>query len=140
MNDLLPLFEQQFITFMDNFDTLNNFLDEALQVPTPCDCSNMSVDSIVSGIHSLVNCKRDDGNTRNDAFYAGICKDVKDNMQRHGNKSYVALVDCGTRDKSGSVETKLKELGFDVGKRADNGGDDESTIVYVIKKNSSFRR
>jgi hypothetical protein len=65
---------------------------------------------------------------------------VKDNMQRHGNKSYVALVDCGTRDKSGSVETKLKELGFDVGKKADNGGDDESTIVYVIKKNSNFRR
>lgn len=121
-------------------DTLNHFLNEALQVPTPCDCSDMTVDAIVSLIHTVVNCKRDDGNTRNDAFYAGICKDVKDNMQRHGNKSYVALVDCGTRDKSGSVETKIKELGFDVGKKADNGGDDESTIVYVIKKNSNFRR
>lgn len=121
-------------------DILNNFLNEASQVPIPSDCSGLTVDAIVSLIHSVVNCKRDDGNTRNDSFYAGICKDVKDNMQRHGNDSYVALVDCGTRDKSGSVETKLQELGFDVGKRADNGGDDESTIVYVIKKDRNFRR
>ena len=119
---------------------LKNFLNEALQVPKPYDGSNLSVDSIVSGIHSLVNCKRDDGNTSNEPFYAGICKDVKDNMQRHGNDSYVALVNCGTRDKAGAVETKLDDLGFDVGERANNGGDDETTIVYVIKKNGNFKR
>lgn len=119
---------------------LKNFLNEALQVPKPYDGSNLSVDSIVSGIHSLVNCKRDDGNTSNKPFYAGICKDVKDNMQRHGNKSYVALVDCGARDKAGAVETKLYDLGFDVGDRANNGGDDETTIVYVIKKDRNFKR
>jgi len=119
---------------------LKNFLNEALQVPKPYDGSNLSVDSIVSGIHSLVNCKRDDGNTSNKPFYAGICKDVKDNMQRHGNDSYVALVNCGTRDKAGAVETKLDDLGFDVGERANNGGDDETTIVYVIKKNGNFKR
>ncbi len=120
-------------------EILKNFLNEALQVPKPYDGSNLSVDSIVSGIHSLVNCKRDDGNTSNKPFYAGICKDVKDNMQRHGNESYVALVDCGTREKAGSVETKLDELGFDVGERANNGGDDETTIVYVIKKDRNFK-
>ena len=119
---------------------LNQFVNEALQVPTPIDCSNKSVDSIVIGIHSVVNCNRDNGNTRNDVFYAGICKDVKDNMQRHGNDRYVALVDCGTREKSGSVETKLGELGFDVVARADNGGDEDSTIVYVIKKDKKFKR
>lgn len=118
---------------------LKNFLNEALQVPKPYDGSNLSVDSIVSGIHSLVNCKRDDGNTSNKPFYAGICKDVKDNMQRHGNESYVALIDCGTREKAGLVETKLGELGFDVGERANNGGDDETTIVYVIKKDRNFK-
>ena len=118
---------------------LKNFLNEALQVPKPYDGSNLSVYSIVSGIHSLVNCKRDDGNTSNKPFYAGICKDVKDNMQRHGNESYVALIDCGTREKAGLVETKLGELGFDVGERANNGGDDETTIVYVIKKDRNFK-
>ena len=87
-----------------------------------------------------LNKARDNDNTSNKSLYAGICKNVKDNMQRHENKSYVALVDCGTREKSGSVETKLGELKFDVGAIADNGGDDESTIVYVIKKDSEFKR
>ena len=120
-------------------EILKNYLDEASQVPKPHDCSSMNVDSIVSGIHSLVNCNRDYGNSNNKAFYAGICKDVRDNMQRHGNDSYVALIDCGTREKAGSVETVLGELGFDVGERSNNGGDDETTIVYVIKKDSNFK-
>ena len=126
--------------------TLEGFLNKALNegnddnIPQPQDCSNLSVDAIVATIHSIVNCRRDNGNTRNDAFYAGICKDVKDNMQRHRNDSYVALVECGTREKAGAVETKLDDLGFDVGERANNGGDDETTIVYVIKKDGNFRR
>ena len=61
-------------------------------------------------------------------------------MQRHGNDSYVALVDCGTREKAGEVETRLDELGFDVGKKVNNGGDEETTIVYVIKKDRNFKR
>lgn len=121
-------------------DTLNNFLSEALQESTPTDCSGLTVDAIVSLIHTVVNCKRDNGNSRNDAFYAGICKDVKDNMQRHGNDSYVVLVDCGTREKAGDVETRLGDLGFDVGEKANNGGDEATTIVYVIQKDRNFKR
>ncbi len=121
-------------------DTLKHYLNEALEAPAPFDCSDLSVDAIVSLIHSVVNCKRDNGNTRNGVFYAGICKDVKGNMYRHGNDSYVALVDCGSREKAGEVESKLGELGFDVGERPNNGGDEETTIVYVIKKNRNFKR
>ncbi len=121
-------------------DILKNFLSEASQEPTSGNCSDLSVDAIVSLIHTVVNCKRDNGNSRNDAFYAGICKDVKDNMQRHGNDSYVALLDCGTREKAGEVEIRLDELGFDVGRKANNGGDEETTIVYVIKKDRNFKR
>jgi len=120
--------------------TLNNYLSEASQEPTPTECSELTVDAIVSLIHTVVNCKRDIGNSRNDAFYAGICKDVKENMQRHRNDSYVALVDCGTREKAGEVETRLGDLGFDVGEKANNGGDEETTIVYVIKKDRNFKR
>ena len=121
-------------------DTLNNFLSEAFQEPTPTDCSGLTVNAIVSLIHTVVNCKRDNGNSRNDAFYAGICKDVKDNMQRHGNDSYDVLVDCGTREKAGDVETRLGDLGFDVGEKANNGGDEATTIVYVIQKDRNFKR
>ena len=120
-------------------DTLNNYLGEPSQVPIPSDCSDLSVDAIFSLIHTVVNCNRDSGNTRNDAFYAGICKDVKDNMLRHGNDGYVALVDCGTRDKAGAVETKLGDLGFDVGSKPNNGGDEDTTFVYVIKKDRYFK-
>ena len=61
-------------------------------------------------------------------------------MQRHGNDSYVVLVDCGTREKAGDVETRLGDLGFDVGEKANNGGDEATTIVYVIQKDRNFKR
>ena len=123
-------------------DFLNSVLSEGknANVPQPEDCKNMSVDTIVAAIFSQVNISRDNGNSRNDAFYAGICKDVEENMKRHRNDSYVALVDCGTREKAGEVETKLGELKFDVGEKANNGGDEETTIVYVIKKDRNFKR
>lgn len=125
-------------------DTLENYLNEALEeekeIPQPVDCTNLSVDGIVSWLHTVVNVQRDNGSTTNKAFYAGICKDVAQNMTRHGNDSYVALCDCGTRDKAGQVETKLGELGFDVGDRPDNGGDDDTTIVYIIKIDRNFKR
>lgn len=125
-------------------DTLENYLNEALEkekdIPLPVDYSNLSVEEIVMGLTTTVNVQRDNGSTTNKAFYAGICKDVKQNMTRHGNDSYVALCDCGTREKAGQVETKLGELGFDVGDRPDNGGDEETTIVYIIKIDRSFKR
>lgn len=125
-------------------NTLENYLNEVLEkekeMPQPVDCTNLSVEEIVMGLTTTVNVQRDNGSTTNKAFYAGICKDVKQNMTRHGNDSYVALCDCGTRDKAGQVETKLGELGFDVGERADNGGDDETTIVYIIKIDRNFKR
>jgi len=124
-------------------DFLNSVLNEEKNndnIPQPEDCKNLSVEKIVTAITSQVNVSRDKGNTRNDAFYAGICKDVEENMKRHRNDSYVALVDCGTREKAGEVETKLGDLKFDVGEKANNGGDEETTIVYVIKKDRNFKR
>lgn len=125
-------------------NTLENYLNESLEkeqeIPQPLDCKHISVDGIVSRLTTAVNVQRDNGSTTNKAFYAGICKDVKQNMVRHSNDNYVALCDCGTRDKAGQVETKLGELGFDVGERADNGGDDETTIVYIIKIDRNFKR
>ena len=128
-------------------DHLKDFLDNALneeqsndKVPQPIDCKDQSVDAIVVSIYAQVNISRDNGNTHNQSFYAGICKDVEANMERHGNDSYVALVDCGTREKAGEVETRLGDMDFDVGERANNGGDEETTIVYVIKKDRNFRR
>lgn len=124
--------------------TLQDFLDNALNegksrnVPQPEDCRNLPVESIVAAITTQVNIYRDNGNTNNKQFYAGICKDVQENMQRHGNDYYVSLCDCGSREKSGKVEAELEKLGFDVGTRANNGGDDETTIVYVIKKDRNF--
>ena len=42
--------------------------------------------------------------------------------------------------KGVSENTRANDLGFDVGDRANNGGDDETTIVYVIKKDRNFKR
>lgn len=127
-------------------DTLKNYINESLSnecrdnVPTPHDCKNLSVDAIVAYMTTVVNVHRDNGNLTNNIYYAGICKNVKDNMNRHCNDSYEALCDCGSRKKAGDVETRLGELGYDVGDRPDNGGDEETTIVYIIKKDSKFKR
>ena len=109
-------------------------------ITKPLDCTNMSVDQIVTAICCQVNLYRDSGNMNNASFYAGICKDVKDNMKRHDNEGYVALCQCKDRKTAGDVETALGEKGFDVGARPDNGGDEETTIVYVIKIDRNFKR
>ena len=67
-------------------------------VPQPQDYSDYSVESVVKAITSQINVVRDDGDTDKRSFYVGICKNIKDNMLRHGNDSYVALVDCETRE------------------------------------------
>lgn len=104
----------------------------------PIDCASLSASQIYVAICSEVNrANLSIGNLN--AFYAGICKDVEDNMKRHGNDSYVALCDCGTREKAGEVETMLGKFGLDVGERPDNGGDEETTMVYVILKDENFR-
>ena len=127
-------------------DTLEEYINESLanksenKVPMPTDCKDLSVDAIVAYMTTAVNVVRDEGNFTNTIYYAGICKDVKDNMNRHCNDSYEALCDCGSRDKAGAVETRLGELGYDVGERPDNGGDEETPIVYIIKKARKFNR
>lgn len=113
---------------------------ESKNIPTPVDCTNMSVERIVAAICSQVNLYRDSGNIKNSSFYAGICKDVEDNMKRHCNEFYVALCRCKDRKTAGDVEIALGELKFDVGARPDNGGDEETTIVYVIKIDRNFKR
>ena len=109
-------------------------------IPTPVDCTNMSVEQIVTAICCQVNLHRDSGNMNNASFYAGICKNVEDNMQRHGNDWYVSLCQCKDRKTAGDVEIALGEMGFDVGARPDNGGGEETTIVYVIKIDRNFKR
>lgn len=122
-------------------ELINEILQESKkEIPIPQAARESRVDHIVTAIMTDVNKKRSDGKVKNNDFYAGICKDVEQNMQRHCNKDYVALVDCGTREKAGEVETALAEKGFDVGKRADNGGDEDTTIVYVIKKDKNFKK
>lgn len=70
---------------------------EKNNIQTPVDCTNMSVEQIDTAICCQVNLHRDSGNMNNASFYAGICKNVEDNMQRHGNDRYVSLCQCKDR-------------------------------------------
>ncbi len=126
-------------------ESLPDYIKRNLQevreyIPTPLDVSKETVDAIVLAIICQVNLHRDCGDSSNKSFYAGICNDVDQNMKRHCNNSYAALVNCGTREKAGEVETELGRLGFDVGERPNNGGKSNTTIVYVIKKDKNFKR
>lgn len=118
---------------------ISDYLSESLNIPTPKDWSMFTVKQIVGLIKQIVNSQKKQGTSYSD-FYAGITKDVHSNMIRHGNKEYVVLADCGSREKAGKVESDLENEKFYVGKKADNGGDEKSSIIYVIYMDKNFKQ
>lgn len=76
-------------------------------------------------------------------YYCGITNNIENNLQRHHIEEYDACVDCGTYEKSSQVEKELGEFGFDIGSPnnpAGNGGAEDSTIVYMVRKIEQFKR
>lgn len=106
--------------------------------PVSVDATNLSIDQIVASVTSQINLTRNEG-MKYDPYYAGICKDPSQNLTRHNSEKYEILVDCGSRENAGEVEKRLGELGFDVGDRADCGGDEETIFLYVIRKHKDFQ-
>lgn len=62
-------------------------------------------------------------------FYAGITNNVARRMKEHNAEGY--YIDCYTYECACEVESLLAREGFKVGKRAANGGADDSRFVYV---------
>ena len=75
-------------------------------------------------------------------YYCGITSDIPTNLSRHGVSGYTMSIECGDFDIAAKVEEHLYHLGFDIGdpkNKAGNGGNQNSTIVYMIEKDQNFK-
>ncbi len=75
-------------------------------------------------------------------YYCGITGDIQANLSRHGEAGYTICVECGDFDVAAKVEEHLYHLGFDIGdpnNKAGNGGNQNSTIVYMLEKDKNFK-
>ena len=75
-------------------------------------------------------------------FYCGITGDIPNNLSRHNVSGYTICIDCGSFEIASKIEEHLYHLGFDIGdpnNKAGNGGNENSTIVYMVEKDQGFR-
>lgn len=75
-------------------------------------------------------------------YYCGITSDIPTNLSRHGVSGYTMSIECGDFDIAAKVEEHLYHLGFDIGdpkNKSGNGGNQNSTIVYMIEKDQNFK-
>lgn len=109
----------------------------------PLDFTNSSIEEIVNYFDMVYLFEYMINKSKRKDFYCGITNNIKDNLKRHNVYSYTACVDCSSFDISSKVEKRLSQLGFDIGNPynpSGNGGVDDSTIVYMLKKEGSFKQ
>lgn len=107
----------------------------------PTDFTNGSVEDIIKFFNFQYLSAVDlDDDPSKDQFYCGITGDISANLQRHNVKGYTACALCDSFETASEVECRLGEMGFDIGhpNYEGNGGDENSKIVYMIKKTESF--
>lgn len=111
-------------------------------ITEPTDFTNKNVDAIVEFFKfEYLNAVDFDDDPNKGQFYCGITGDITANLQRHNVNGYTACALCDSFETAGEVECRLGELGFDIGHSnyIGNGGDENSKIVYMIKKTESFK-
>lgn len=99
-------------------------------------------DTIVTSLYNAYDSNRETDDSRF-GYYVGITNNIEENYSRHKNDEfrgkdfkYVAIFECDSAEIAAAVEFEMKKKGFDVGNTnvLGNGGVDDSTIVYMLKK------
>ena len=69
-------------------------------------------------------------------IYCGMTNDLDETLARHKIKSYLCVIDCGSKDKAATVESKMDDLGYDIGNPPHdaNGAREGSKYVYLFMK------
>lgn len=113
---------------------------------TMVDATTWSVDDIVSAIDLRQKISFKPGDIKKQ-YYCGITNDLDTRMEAHRNNDFsienetVYAWNCATQKAAADVEGLLGEMGFDIGdtKTGGNGGTDDSTIVYLLKKGNAVK-
>lgn len=109
----------------------------------PLDFTNSSIEKIVNYFDMIYLFEYMINKSERKDFYCGITNNIMDNLKRHTIIGYTACVNCSSFDVSSKVEERLGQLGFDIGNPnnpSGNGGVDDSTIVYMVKKEGTFKQ
>lgn len=117
-------------------------MKQAEKTIKPTDKTETPIDEIVEYFEMMHKSQYNYGDSRQD-YYCGITNNIKSNLLRHNIDGYDACVECGTYEKASQVEKELGEYGFDIGSPnnpAGNGGAEDSTIVYMVRKRGQFVR
>lgn len=128
--------EREIIKYLEGIE-MNNTITE------PACYKKESVDDIVEYFkNAYLNAVKLNDDPSKEQYYCGITCDVKQNLKRHKVNGYTACVECDSFETSSAVEYKLGEMGFDAGNsdNVGNGGNVNSKIVYMIKKDSEFQK
>lgn len=106
----------------------------------PVDMSGMSEREILMHMISAFLMHYKTGQMSSD-YYCGITGDILANLSRHEVAGYTMCIECGAFDIAAKIEEHLYHLGFDIGNpnnKAGNGGNQNSTIVYMIEKDTNY--
>ncbi len=115
-------------------------------ITKPKDCTKCSLDEIVKYLNFEYLHAIDpdaDSISYKKLFYCGITGNIDENLSRHNVKGYTACCLCESYQIAAQVEEKLGEMGFDIGNpknKMGNGGNKDSKIVYMIKKEDNFKK
>lgn len=107
----------------------------------PIDFTNRQIDDIIK-IFDIQYLSTVDVNSNKQQFYCGITGDILQNLERHHVNGYTVCILCSSYEIASEVEQRLGTMGFDIGNppRIGNGGNENSRIVYMIKKTEDFTR
>ncbi len=113
-------------------------------IAKPIDMAGYDVDTIASHFYNLFSlCLLQKPDLKRDDFYCGITNSIPNNLSRHEIDGYFMCVNCASQEDAGKVESKLGEMGFDIGNPNNsegNGGVEDSTIVYMAYKETGFKK
>lgn len=105
----------------------------------PRDMKHSSDDEILNHFRMLINTNYRPQYSYGEQFYGGITKDIPSNLNRHNIDMYLGCVEVNTFDTAKRIEGLLHDkfgvfIGLNGSSSAGNGGDDDSTIVYLADR------
>lgn len=121
---------------------LGEFIKESkrlVEMNTPKDYTKASDEAILEIFENYRNLLHKGSKTFDQEFYGGITNNIPSNLRRHNIEKYIVCVEVDSFDTVKRIEGLLcSKLGFYIGKNeegsAGRGGDADSTIVYMAKR------
>lgn len=130
----------------DSYSLLNLHINSLKYDYVMVDATKFSVEQIVELVVATYDSIFKKGETKHD-YYCGITNDLDIRMDAHRRNDFTIIDDkvfawkCGSAVVAAEVEKSLGDKDFDIGnaETAGNGGTENSSIVYLLKKGQKVK-